>query len=70
MKEFLYNLLYESSTTVSPMFVIQNEQGKEILIPLVDHWIQKVDRENKQILLDLPEGLIDVFLSTSPEEKS
>nr|WP_300002583.1 DUF4956 domain-containing protein [Tissierella sp.] len=24
MKEFLYNLLYESSTTVSPLFVIQN----------------------------------------------
>ena len=24
MKEFLYNLLYESSTTISPMFVIQN----------------------------------------------
>lgn len=35
MKEFLYNLLYESSTTVSPMFVIQNMTVALILAIIV-----------------------------------
>lgn len=34
MKEFLYNLLYEGSTTVSPMFVIQN-MGVALVLALV-----------------------------------
>lgn len=34
MKEFLYNLLYEGSTTVSPIFVIQN-MGVALVLALV-----------------------------------
>lgn len=36
--------------------------GKQILIPIVDDWITKVDRENKTISLRTPEGLIDLYL--------
>ncbi len=35
---------------------------KEILIPLKNNFIKKVDRENKTIEIDAPEGLIDVYL--------
>ncbi|MBN1650900.1 MAG: 16S rRNA processing protein RimM [Bacteroidales bacterium] len=35
---------------------------KEILIPINDLFIKKVDRTKKEILLDLPEGLIDVYI--------
>lgn len=35
---------------------------KEILIPMNDDFIQKVDKANKQILLDTPAGLIDIYL--------
>ena len=37
--------------------------GKEILVPAVDEFIQKVDRENKIIYIAAPEGLIDIYLS-------
>lgn len=35
---------------------------KEVLIPINDLFIKKVDREKKEILLDLPEGLIEVYI--------
>ncbi|MCB2220821.1 MAG: ribosome maturation factor RimM [Bacteroidetes bacterium] len=43
------------------LFSIQYE-GKEILVPVSDHIIIKVDRSSKTIYLDCPEGLIDVYL--------
>lgn len=38
-------------------------QGKEILIPIVDEWILEIDREKKTILMETPEGLIDLYLN-------
>ena len=38
------------------------EYGIEILIPMNDEFITKVDRENKTIIVDTPEGLIDLYL--------
>ncbi|NCT18370.1 MAG: 16S rRNA processing protein RimM [Flavobacteriaceae bacterium CG_4_8_14_3_um_filter_34_10] len=43
------------------LFEIDRE-GKEILIPLNDDFIEKVDKKNKILLLDTPEGLIDIYL--------
>jgi len=37
--------------------------GKEILIPIQDEIITAVNREKKQILIDAPEGLIDLYLN-------
>ncbi len=34
----------------------------EMLIPLLDQFIVKVDRPNKNILVDLPDGMIDMYL--------
>lgn len=39
-----------------------DREGKEILIPIVDHFMKKIDRENKKILLEVPEGLINLYL--------
>ena len=36
--------------------------GKEILIPIVDEWILEVNREHKAILVNVPEGLIELYL--------
>jgi 16S rRNA processing protein RimM len=35
---------------------------KEILIPVVDEVIVKVDRENRLLVINAPEGLIDIYL--------
>ncbi len=34
----------------------------EILVPMIDDFIVKVDRENKAIILNTPEGLVDLYL--------
>lgn len=39
-----------------------DRNGKEILIPVNDEFIRKVDKKNKILLLDTPEGLIDIYL--------
>ena len=47
--------------TVQPLFAIEKED-KEVLIPIVDSIIDKLDRENKCLYLTCPEGLIEVYL--------
>jgi len=37
-------------------------KGKEILIPIVEEIVKKIDRKNKTIYIDAPEGLIDLYL--------
>lgn len=36
--------------------------GKEILIPLVDEIVKKIDRKKKAIYIEAPEGLIELYL--------
>jgi len=36
--------------------------GKEILVPIVEEIIKKVDRKKKTIQIDAPEGLIELYL--------
>jgi 16S rRNA processing protein RimM len=38
-------------------------EGKEVLIPLHEGSLQKVDHKKKQVLVGLPEGLLDVYLT-------
>ena len=39
-----------------------DRNDSEILIPLIDDFIKSVDREQKKIILEVPEGLIDIYL--------
>ncbi|MBO4282920.1 MAG: 16S rRNA processing protein RimM [Bacteroidales bacterium] len=36
--------------------------GTEVLVPIVDAFIRKVDRKNRRIFLSLPQGLLDIYL--------
>ena len=38
-------------------------QSKEVLIPLNDAFLEKIDHRKKQVLVTLPEGLLDIYLS-------
>lgn len=40
-----------------------DKEGIEILIPMNDEFIKEVDRKNKTILVETPEGLIDLYLT-------
>jgi len=50
-----------NDTGAQELFVIDRD-GTEILIPVNDEFIKKVDRDKKQILVNTPEGLIDLYL--------
>lgn len=50
-----------NDTTAQALFEIDRD-GIEILIPLNDKFIVKVDRKNKTIVVNTPEGLIDLYL--------
>jgi 16S rRNA processing protein RimM len=49
-----------NDTTAQALFEVENN-GKEILIPMNDEFIIKVDRKNKTIFVETPEGLIDLY---------
>ena len=38
-------------------------QEKEVLIPLTDEVVTKVDKPSKTIYTTLPDGLLDIYLS-------
>lgn len=50
-----------NDSTAQALFEIDRD-GTEILIPVNDEIIKKVDRENKLIFVESPEGLIDLYL--------
>ncbi len=50
-----------NETTAQALFEIDRD-GKQILIPINDAIIKKFDREKKTILLDVPQGLIEIYL--------
>ncbi|BAO75925.1 ribosome maturation factor RimM [Winogradskyella sp. PG-2] len=50
-----------NDSTAQALFEI-DRNGIEILIPMNDEFIVKVDRENKVIDVKTPEGLIDLYL--------
>lgn len=52
--------VYENTT--QPLLSVEFE-NKEILIPIIDQVIKQVDRENKQMHIQAPAGLIDLYLN-------
>src|SRR5690606_16370261 len=51
-----------NDTTPQALFEIKKDD-KQLLIPVRDEIIVKIDRENKTIFVDTPEGLVDLYLS-------
>ena len=50
-----------NDSTAQALFEI-DRNGTEILIPLIDDFIKKVDKENKVMKLEVPKGLIEIYL--------
>jgi 16S rRNA processing protein RimM len=51
-----------NDSSAQPLFEV-NANGTEVFIPMIDNFIKKVDRENKKIIVETPEGLIDLYLN-------
>jgi 16S rRNA processing protein RimM len=50
-----------NDSTAQPLFEVLNG-AVEILIPMIDHFLVQIDRENKKVVMNLPEGLIEMYL--------
>jgi len=50
-----------NDTTAQPLFEVLNGEV-ELLIPMIDHFLLEIDRKNKKVKMDLPEGLIEMYL--------
>ena len=56
-------LVHINDKAAQPLFEIEKD-GVEIFIPMIDPFIKKVNREAKIILMETPEGLIDLYFES------
>lgn len=50
-----------NDNTAQALFIIDAD-GKEVLIPVNDQFIKKLERKEKKLILEVPEGLIAIYL--------
>ena len=55
------SIVHINDKAAQPLFEIDRD-GKDVFIPMIDDFIKKVDRVNKKIEVETPEGLIDLYL--------
>ncbi|MBP3354132.1 MAG: 16S rRNA processing protein RimM [Bacteroidales bacterium] len=47
-------------TTANILFSIITESGDEILIPATDDFVESIDENKREIIMSLPEGLLEI----------
>ena len=56
--ELLGKMIDVLQTGSNDVYVVKNENGKEILLPAIKDIVKKIDIQNKKIIVKLMEGLI------------
>ena len=59
---FIGNITGVNDSNVQALFEI-DYKDTQILVPMIDEFIVKLDRENKTIHLNTPEGLVDLYIN-------
>jgi 16S rRNA processing protein RimM len=49
-----------AQTPAGPLLTIQTAAGREALVPFVEEMVREIDLKNRRVVLDLPEGLLDL----------
>ena len=47
-------------TTINTLFVVEDQQNNELLIPASEEFIKEVDVDKKTIKVTLPQGILDL----------
>ena len=47
------------STGSNDVYVVKNDLGKQVLIPAIGQVVKNIDIDNKKIIVELMEGLLD-----------
>ncbi|NLW07000.1 MAG: ribosome maturation factor RimM [Clostridia bacterium] len=58
-KDYLGNLTDILTTGANDVYVVRNEDGREILIPALKSVVRRVDLAKKELYVELPPGLLD-----------
>jgi 16S rRNA processing protein RimM len=48
------------TATVNTLFVVEQEDGEELLVPAQEEFIVEINQEKKLITVELPEGLLNL----------
>lgn len=56
---YLGDIVEIDDATANVLFVIENEDEEQLLVPAVDEFVTNIDEKNKIIYMKLPEGLIE-----------
>lgn len=62
-------IIKEVNDQTAQHYFILNLSGKEVIIPIIKDWILEVNRDEKKISMQLPDGLLDVFLSPAIKDE-
>lgn len=63
------NIVSINDQTAQHYFIL-SLADKEIIIPIIKSWILELNKAEKYIKMQLPEGLMDVFLSSSKNDEN
>lgn len=63
-------LIRDVYSVASQNLIALDYNGTEVLIPIVDNIVLKADRENNILLVNLPEGLLDVYTQAGTKEEA
>ena len=50
-----------NDTTAQAIFEIDRE-GQQVLVPVIDDFISSIDRDKKEMVLQVPDGLIELYI--------
>lgn len=64
-----FGIVKEVNDQAAQHYFILDLNGKEVIVPVIKDWILEVNREGKQISMQLPEGLLDVFLEPAVKDE-
>lgn len=61
-------IILSSSDNGSQELINVLYKGKEVILPLVDDFIERIDEEAKKLYFNAPEGLIELYLSDDEKD--
>lgn len=65
----LFGVIKSVNDQTPQHYFITDLQGKEVVVPIIKDWILSVDRVEKKIRMELPEGLLEVFTTPSIKDE-
>jgi len=53
----------------APLLIVANSAGKKFDVPFAEAYLEAVDMTQKQVRMNLPEGMLEINAPVTPEEK-